>query len=83
MGKLAPLSARKLIQKLKKASFVETHQRGSHLYLESRDGEKIVTVPIHGSKDIPIGTLYNIVVKQAGFSAEEFQDLWLLGILCA
>lgn len=73
MRKLNPISARKLIQKLKKAGFTETHQRGSHLYLENED--KIVTVPIHGSKDIPIGTLYNIVVRQAELSIEEFQNL--------
>lgn len=30
---------------------------------------------MHGSKDIPIGTLYNIVVKQAGLSVEEFNNL--------
>ncbi len=75
MGKLARLPARKVIQKLKKAGFVETHQRGSHLYLKNEDGEKIVTVPIHSSKEIPTGTLYNIVVKQAGLSIEEFNNL--------
>lgn len=75
MGKLSRLGARKVIQKLKKAGFVETHQRGSHLYLKSEDGTKIVTVPVHGSKDIPIGTLYNIVVRQAGLSTDEFNNL--------
>jgi predicted RNA binding protein YcfA (HicA-like mRNA interferase family) len=73
MGKLNPLSARKVIQKLKKIGFIETHQRGSHLYLEK--GDKIVTIPVHGAKDIPIGTLYNIVVKQADLSIEEFKNL--------
>jgi predicted RNA binding protein YcfA (HicA-like mRNA interferase family) len=75
MGKLKRLPARKVIQKLKKAGFVEVHQRGSHLYLKSKDGKKTVTVPIHGSKDIPIGTLYNIVVYQAGLSVKEFDNL--------
>ena len=74
MGKLIPLPARKVIQKLKRAGFRETHQRGSHLYLEHAD-DNIVTVPVHGSKDIPIGTLYNIVVRQAGLSVEEFNAL--------
>ena len=73
MTKLNPISGKKLVQKLKNIGFIETHQRGSHLYLEC--GEKIVTVPMHGSKDIPIGTLYNIVVKQAELSIEEFQNL--------
>jgi predicted RNA binding protein YcfA (HicA-like mRNA interferase family) len=75
MPKLSRLPAKKVIKKLKKVGFRETHQRGSHLYLESEDGEKVVTVQIHGSKDIPIGTLYNIVVRQAGLSVEEFNRL--------
>lgn len=75
MSKLKRLNAKKVIQKLKRAGFVETHQRGSHFYLKSNDGSKIVTVPMHGSKDIPIGTLYNIVVRQAGLSVDEFNNL--------
>ncbi len=75
MPKPVRLPARKVIQKLKKVGFLETHQRGSHLYLKNIDGSRIVTVPIHGSKDIPIGTLYNIVVKQAGISVDEFNRI--------
>lgn len=75
MGKLARLPAKKVIQTLNNAGFVETHHRGSHLFLKSEDGTRIVTVPVHGSKEIPIGTLYNIVVRQAGLSVEEFNNL--------
>ena len=56
MGKLARLPAQKIIQKLKRAGFVETHQRGSHLFFKSQDGTKIVTIPVHGSKEIPVQT---------------------------
>lgn len=75
MGKLGRLSARKVIKKLKRAGFTETHQRGSHFYLKNHDGTRIVTVPVHGSKDIPIGTLYTIVVRQAGLSTDEFNSI--------
>lgn len=75
MGKLSRLPARKVLQKLKNAGFVETHQRGSHLYLKRADGTKIVTLPMHGSKDIPLGTLHNIVVRQAGLTIDEFNNL--------
>ncbi len=75
MPKLNRLPARKVLQKLKSLGFIETHQRGSHLYLKSADGAKVVTLPIHGSKDIPLGTLHNIVVKQAGLSIEEFNKI--------
>ena len=73
MGKLPHLSAKKVLQKLKKVGFTETHQRGSHLFLEN--GNKIVTLPIHGSKDIPSGTLYNIIVRQAGLTVDQFLEL--------
>ncbi len=75
MGKLSRLPAHKVLQKLKKAGFIETYQRGSHLYLKSSDRKRTVTVPIHGAKDIAIGTLFNIVVKQAGLTVAEFNDL--------
>ena len=75
MGKLSRLSGKKVVQKLKRVGFVETHQRGSHLYLKNEDATKTVTVPMHGSKDIPVGTLYNIVVHQAELSIEEFNNL--------
>ena len=75
MGKLSRLPARKVIQKLNKFGFIETYQRGSHLYFKSVDGTKIVTIPIHGSKDIPVGTLYNIIVRQAGLSVDDFNNI--------
>ena len=53
---------------------IKTHQRGSHVYLKNAD--KIVTVPLHGgNKNAPIGTLHNIVVKQANLSIEKFNNL--------
>lgn len=75
MPKLNRVSAKKVLQKLQKIGFIETHQRGSHLYLKNVNGTRIVTVPMHGAKVIPIGTLYNIVVRQAGLSVSEFNDL--------
>lgn len=74
MPKLNPLPAKKVIKKLESAGFIKTHQRGSHIYLKNVD--KIVTVPLHGgNKDVPIGTLHNIVLKQAGLSVEKFNNL--------
>lgn len=75
MGKLSRLPARKVLQKLKKAGFIEIYQRGSHLHLKNKDGTRSVTIPMHAAKDIPIGTLYNIVVRQAGLTPEAFNDL--------
>lgn len=57
------MEAKEVLKLLKSNGFSEVSQRGSHLKLTS--GDKIVIVPIHGAKDIPIGTLKNIE-KQSG-----------------
>lgn len=74
MSKLKPTSSIKVLKKLKKIGFIEVHQRGSHLTLKNKENNRFVTVPMH-SGDVPLGTLYNIVVKQAGLSADEFNKL--------
>ncbi|MEA1962959.1 MAG: type II toxin-antitoxin system HicA family toxin [Patescibacteria group bacterium] len=74
MSKLSPLSSKKVLKKLKKAGFTKNNQRGSHLTLKNLSNNRFVTVPIH-NKDIPVGTLYNIVVKQAGLAIDEFNNL--------
>ena len=30
---------------------------------------------MHGAKDVPVGTLHNIVIRQAGLSTDEFNAL--------
>lgn len=71
MPKLKPFPAKKVLKKLKKIGFEEVHQRGSHLQLMHADG-RAVTIPMHGAKDIPVGTLHNIVIHQAQLTVEEF-----------
>ncbi len=70
---LSSITAKKALRKLKKAGFFEHHQRGSHLVLKHSDG-RMVVLPVH-SKDIPKGTLYNIIVNQARLTVDEWNDL--------
>ena len=74
MPGLKSLTPKKVLKKLKRAGFVEIHQRGSHLTLKNNKNGRFATVPMH-SKDIPTGTLHNIIVKQVGLSIEEFNNL--------
>jgi len=74
MAKLKRVNSKKLLKKLKKVGFCEIHQRGSHLAFKNNTNSRFVIAPMHNS-DIPIGTLYNIVVKQAGISVDEFNKL--------
>jgi len=72
--RLRALSARRVIRKLEKAGFRKVHQRGSHVSLKNPKTGRVAVVALHG-KDIPIGTLKNIVIHQARLSIEEFNKL--------
>lgn len=51
-----------------------SHQRGSHVYLKHPDAPSLVTVPVHGNRDVPLGTLRSILA-QAGLTVDEFVAL--------
>jgi predicted RNA binding protein YcfA (HicA-like mRNA interferase family) len=69
------MKAHQVLRKLARAGFMETHRKGSHRVLKNDDTGRIVVVPVHKGRDIPRGTLYNIVVRQAGLTIEEFNAL--------
>ncbi len=71
MAKLPIVKPKEVVRALQKAGFYIHHQSGSHArLLHSTDSERRVTVPIH-SKDLPKGTLANIL-RQAGLTVDEF-----------
>ncbi|MEK6874140.1 MAG: type II toxin-antitoxin system HicA family toxin [Nanoarchaeota archaeon] len=57
---------------LERLGFEKRNQTGSHVHLISiRNGKKcLVTVPDHGNKEIPPGTLLSIL-RQARLNREE------------
>ncbi len=73
--KISILKSRQVVKKLRKAGFFKSHQKGSHLVMRHKSSNRIVVVPIHSGKDIPPGTLRNIVVKQAVITIEKFIKL--------
>jgi len=75
MTRLPMMKPRQVLRKLRKAGFVEIHQRGSHKVLKNYETGRMVVIPMHKGRDMPRGTLYNIVVCQAGLTIEEFLTL--------
>lgn len=74
MPKLPVLSAKIVIKMLKKAGFEEWRQKGSHLSMYKKDGNMILTIPVHGGRDLSKGTL-RIIISQSGMSVEDFLSL--------
>jgi len=60
------MTARQVIQKLREQGWYEVRQTGSHKHFAHFIMRGLVTVPVHGSKDIPKGTLASIY-RQAGW----------------
>ncbi|MGD0053491.1 MAG: type II toxin-antitoxin system HicA family toxin [Vulcanimicrobiaceae bacterium] len=60
MSKAPSLSGRRLLRALLRAGFVEMRVAGSHHLIRHPDG-RATTVPVHGSRDLPIGTLHRIL----------------------
>ncbi len=74
MPRLPSVSGERVVRALKRAGFVELRQKGSHVSLEKRVGEKVfkTVVPMHS--ELAKGTLSDIL-KQSGLTLEEFLSL--------
>jgi predicted RNA binding protein YcfA (HicA-like mRNA interferase family) len=74
-GKLPTLDGRRVLRALTRAGFTTDRIVGSHhVMVFPGDTTRTVTVPVHSSRDLKPGALRSII-KQAGFSLEEFKAL--------
>ena len=74
-ARLPSLKPRDVMRALERGGFRVVRIKGSHHILVHRDDPtRITNVPVHASRDLPRGTLRDII-NQAGFTIEEFLDL--------
>ena len=74
MPRLPRVSGKALLKALRRAGFVPAHVRGSHHYLRKPDDDRLVTVPVHGNRDLPTGTL-RAILRQCGMTVDDLLDL--------
>ena len=74
MSETPVLTARVLMQVLRRLGFAEIRSRGSHRRFAHPDGRK-TTVPVHRGRDLPRGLLRQIVTIDVGISMDEFVSL--------
>ena len=72
MSKLPRVSGAQVVSTLKKAGFQFVRQHGSHVILRRANQFAQTTVPDH--REIDRGTL-RAIIRQAGLSVEEFNNL--------
>ena len=72
--RLPALRPREVIRALERAGFFVARSSGSHRLVKHPDHpERSVTIAVHAT-DLKLGTLRSII-KQAGFTVEEFLEL--------
>ena len=74
MPKLPSVSGERVIRALKRAGFVELRQKGSHVSLEKRTGDKVLKTVVPTDSELAKGTLSDIL-KQSNLTLEEFLEL--------
>ncbi|WP_370307651.1 type II toxin-antitoxin system HicA family toxin [Sinimarinibacterium flocculans] len=73
--RLPAANAQQIIRALERAGFEVVRISGSHhLLIHRSDATRRVTVPYHGSTDLPRGLL-RAIIRQAGLSVAQFSDL--------
>lgn len=65
-------SAKVVLAALQRAGFIIVSQRGSHIKLYKKQGEKSLTVIVPNHKEIAIGT-FSSILRQADMSKEELK----------
>jgi predicted RNA binding protein YcfA (HicA-like mRNA interferase family) len=73
MSRLPTPRAREVVTALKRAGFIEHHQKCSHLYFWHPVRHLMTTVPMH-SGDLHRG-LFKMILKQAGLSEDQIREL--------
>jgi predicted RNA binding protein YcfA (HicA-like mRNA interferase family) len=72
MSRLPALKAKNVIRALERGGFQILRISGSHYRMRHKtDALRQTTVPFHASRDLPRGTLRDII-DQAGMTVEEF-----------
>jgi len=76
MPKLPLMSGTELVRLLDKANFVVVRQKGPHLRMRRERDGKVVTVPMHPSRDIDRSLLHKIITVDIGWTREYFMTLY-------
>ncbi len=72
--KVPNLPYRKAINAFQRSGFVVVRQRGSHIRLQKRSGEKVIKIVVPAHIPIKRSTLSR-VIKSSGLTLKEFLEL--------
>jgi predicted RNA binding protein YcfA (HicA-like mRNA interferase family) len=71
---LHPEKPNEVIRKLHRAGFEGPFGGGKHMVMRHPETGKKISIPVHGARDIPVGTL-TAILRRAEISVEEWKRL--------
>jgi predicted RNA binding protein YcfA (HicA-like mRNA interferase family) len=71
---LHPEKPSEVIKKLRQAGFEGPFGGGKHVIMRHPETGRKISIPVHGGRDIPIGTL-RAILRRVGISVEEWRKL--------
>jgi len=74
LSRLPAASGAEVVKALKRAGFLVRRQESSHVILRHPETRVTVPVPVHGGRDVPTGTLRDII-RDAGLTVDGFTRL--------
>ena len=74
MSRLHPEKPKEVIRKLREAGFEGPFGGGKHVTMRHPDSGKKIPIPIHGGRDIPVGTL-RAILREAEISPVVWEKL--------
>jgi len=72
LGKLKPLSGKKVCAILATHGFKKVRQRGSHVVMQRQSAQRTTTIPVPDHKELKTGTLSSII-RQSDVPRSEFE----------
>lgn len=74
MSKLPSVDGHRVIDAFRKLGFEVTRIEGSHHMLKKEGHRFVLSVPVHGRKDVKPGTLRSLI-RAAGIEVDRFLEL--------
>jgi predicted RNA binding protein YcfA (HicA-like mRNA interferase family) len=71
---LHPEKPSEVIRKLHHAGFEGPFGGGKHIVMRYPETRKKISIPVHGARDIPVGTL-RAILRRAEISVEKWEEL--------
>jgi predicted RNA binding protein YcfA (HicA-like mRNA interferase family) len=74
MARLGSYPGMIVVKAFKRAGWIVSRQKGSHVIMEKTGFDVTLSIPVHKGKDVKRGTL-RCLITDAGMTIEEFMSL--------